>query len=76
MIDKLRELSSERYVDAYYTGMIHVGLGEIDRAFDWFDKAYQDRSEELLFMKVDPRLDRIRPDLRYKSLLRRIGLPP
>jgi TolB-like protein/Flp pilus assembly protein TadD len=75
-LEKLLGLAPQRYVDGYHVGLIHLGLGETDRAFEWFERAYRDRSEELLFLKVDPRMDRVRPDARYKSLIRRIGLPP
>jgi len=75
-LDRLVKLSEERHVDAYYPAVIHIGLGETDQAFRWFEKAFQDRSEELLFLKLDPRLDGIRADPRYQSLVRRIGLPP
>lgn len=75
VLGDLMKLASERYVNPYYLGIVHLGMGEIDRTFEWFEKAYQERSEELLFLKVDPRLDRIRPDARYKSLVRRLGLP-
>jgi hypothetical protein len=56
--------------------MIHAGLGEKDKAFEWLEKAYQERSEELLFLKVEPVLDPLRADPRFQSLIRRIGLPP
>jgi serine/threonine protein kinase/TolB-like protein/Tfp pilus assembly protein PilF len=72
----LRELlkPSGEYVDGYWVGMIYAGLSDTSKAFEWFEKAYQDRSEELLFLKVDPRLDFVHSDPRYQSLVRRIGL--
>jgi serine/threonine protein kinase/Tfp pilus assembly protein PilF len=75
ILDQLQERSKQRYVNAYYPGLIRLALGEKDRAFAWFEKALLDRSEELLFLKVDPRLDSVRSDPRYSSLVRRIGLP-
>jgi serine/threonine protein kinase/tetratricopeptide (TPR) repeat protein len=74
-LEKLLEPSRPHYVDAYYPGLVYTGLGDAANAFEWFEKAYQDRSEELLIMKVDPRLDRLHSDPRFQSLLRRIGLP-
>jgi TolB-like protein/Tfp pilus assembly protein PilF len=75
-LEKLLELSRQRYVDPFYFGMVHLGLGETTKAFEFFEKAYHDRSEELLLLKVDPRFDGVRSDPRYRSLVRRIGLPP
>jgi tetratricopeptide (TPR) repeat protein len=72
----LRELLDARpqYVDGYGVGIIYAGLRDTTKTFEWFEKAYRDRSEELLFLKVDPRLDFVHSDPRYQSLVRRIGL--
>jgi serine/threonine-protein kinase len=75
ILDNLLFPGPGRYVNAYLVALVYLGLGESNYAFDWFEKAYKERSEELLFLKVDPRLDGIRVDPRYKSLVRRIGLP-
>ena len=70
------DLMRQRYLDPYYVGLIYVGLAETAKAFEWFEKAYQVRSEELLFLKVDPRLDSLRSDARFVELLRRVRLAP
>jgi len=75
-LSELRELSRRSHVDPFFFGIIYAGLRQADKAFEWFDKAYQDRSEELLMLKVDPRFDSVRSDPRFSSLVRRIGLPP
>ena len=69
-------LSRKAYIDPFYVGLVYAGLGDKDRAFEWFEKSFQARSEELLFIKVEPRLDSLHSDGRFKSLVRRIGLPP
>jgi hypothetical protein len=56
-------------------GLIYVGLGDKDRAFEWFEKAYQEKTEELLMLKVEPQLDPVRSDPRFRDLVRRLGLP-
>ena len=53
-----------------------VSLGYLDKAFAWYEKAYEERSESLLYIKTDPNLDRYHADPRYQSLVRRIGLSP
>jgi hypothetical protein len=55
--------------------MVHVGLEEKDEAFKWLEKAYQERSWWLIFIKMDPLLDSLRSDARFIDLLRRIGFP-
>jgi serine/threonine protein kinase/TolB-like protein/lipoprotein NlpI len=67
--------STETYVPAYYLGAICVGLGKKDAAFQWLDRAYQERSEVLVDLKVEPYMDSLRSDPRYADLLRRVGLP-
>jgi serine/threonine protein kinase/Tfp pilus assembly protein PilF len=49
-------------------------LSENDKAFKFLEKAFEER-REIVFVKVEPQLDNIRPDPRYADLLRRIGLP-
>ncbi len=75
MLRRLEELSSQRYVSAYDIALIHVGLGDRERAMQWLERAYQERSDGLVFLKVDPRLDSLRSDARFVNLVRRVGLP-
>ncbi|MFZ0584510.1 MAG: winged helix-turn-helix domain-containing protein [Candidatus Acidiferrales bacterium] len=73
--DDLMRRSSEQYVSPFYVALIFTGLRENDKALDWLDKAYQDRSNPLIFLKVDPELDPLRVNPRFQDLQRRIGLP-
>jgi len=66
---------SESYVPSYHFAIIHAGLGENDRAFEWLERAYQGRSTVLAYMRIDPRLAPLRSDARYAKLVRRIGFP-
>jgi tetratricopeptide (TPR) repeat protein len=74
VINELQELSNQRYVSSYHIALIYTGLGEKDRAFEWLEKAYEERSDLLVYLKVEPRLDSLRSDLRFADLLRRMGL--
>jgi serine/threonine-protein kinase len=74
ILDELIEHSQRQYVSSYLIALIHAALGEKDRAFEWLEKAYEERAEFLVYLKVDPRLDRLRSDPRLASLLRRVGL--
>src|SRR5260370_11491252 len=73
VMDELEELSKQRYVSSYHIALICTGLGEKDRAFEWLEKAYEERSDLLVYLKVEPRLDRLRSDPRFTRLLRRMG---
>ena len=69
ILDDLKQQSKQTHVDPFVVGVIYVALGEKDEAFKSFEKAYQERSEELLTLKVDPRLDTLRSDPRFTTLL-------
>ena len=49
-------------------------LGEIDLAFEYLEKAYQDRDTQVVWLKVDPFCDPLRSDRRFDTLLRRMNL--
>jgi Flp pilus assembly protein TadD len=75
-IDKLRELSKQRYVAPYNLALIYAALGDKENALEWLDRAYEDRSTRLVWVKVDPQLDRLRSERRFAELLRRMNLAP
>ena len=74
VFDELRELSKHRYVSAYDVAMIYVALEDRDGAFEWLERAYEERSIWLAFLKKEPRLDGLRTDPRLTDLLRRTNL--
>jgi TolB-like protein len=75
VLQKLTHLSETRYVSSYEIGLIHCALGDTDKALDFLEAAYAERSGWLPYLKVEPRVDPLRRDPRFQSLLRRIGLP-
>jgi len=75
IIDELTRSSKSGYVSPFYFAGIYSTLGEQDRAFEWLEKAYQVRDDQLAWVKVEPVFDSVRSDPRYADLLRRIGLP-
>jgi serine/threonine-protein kinase len=73
----LAELSTRGvYVPAGAVGLIHAGLGNFDAAFDWLDKACDERDNDLPFFKFAPTLDVLRSDPRFDALLKKMNLPP
>jgi serine/threonine-protein kinase len=69
---ELKEKAKQEYVPSYHMAIIHIGLGEMDHAFDWLAKAFEERSYWLTFLRVDPILDNLRSDMRYTDLLQRM----
>ena len=72
----LDELLKRRDATPYSIAEIYVGLGEKDRAFEWLEKAYQERNVQMVSLKVEPTLDSLRLDPRFTDLLRRMNLTP
>jgi DNA-binding winged helix-turn-helix (wHTH) protein/TolB-like protein len=73
-IDELRRLSESRYVQPTFIALIYAAIGDKDEAFQWLEQAYTEHDEDLCLLKVDPRLDSLRTDPRFASLLQRVGL--
>jgi serine/threonine-protein kinase len=71
----LRDIAKERYVSAYSFAMIHLGLGETEKAIEWLEKAFTERSGFLPFVQVEPMLDPLRGEPRFQDLLRRMNFP-
>ena len=74
LLKKLIALEKRDYVSPYDIAVIHVGLGDRDRAFEWLEKAYDERAGWMIYLTVDPQLDALRSDDRYKTLVGRVGL--
>jgi TolB-like protein/Tfp pilus assembly protein PilF len=74
VLDELTEDSQRRHVSDYDFTILYAALGDRDHAFDCLEKAYESRSEALVWLKVDPRLDSLRADARFMDLLARVGL--
>jgi serine/threonine protein kinase/tetratricopeptide (TPR) repeat protein len=75
VLTELKELSDRRHFGAYEIAAIYVSLGEKDQAFAWLDRAFQERSSWLTYLKREPRLDSLRGDPRFRELMQRVGLP-
>jgi len=75
-LDELEKIRAESYASALDLADIHVALADRERAFRWLDQAAAERSFHLIYLKVWPELDPLRPDPRFKALILRLGLAP
>jgi DNA-binding winged helix-turn-helix (wHTH) protein/TolB-like protein len=73
---ELEKLRAESYASALDFADIHVALGDRERAFRWLHQAAAERAFHLIYLKVWPELDALRPDPRFKALVLRLGLEP
>lgn len=73
MLAELTRKATRSYVSSFELALIHAGLGEKDKSLSEMEKAYEERSDMLVYLGVEPRLDGLRSDARFRELLRRIA---
>lgn len=76
ILAKLTKISTKKYVPAIYFAVVYIGLGRKNEAFQWLDKAYQERCEYLVYLGSEPLADPLRSDPRFSRFLSRLGLKP
>ena len=75
LLSELQASSKKQYVSPYYVAIVYLGLGENEVAMDWLERAYTDRSNGLVFLKVEPELDPLRTNPRFVALQTRMKFP-
>jgi len=75
-ISHLRQISAHGYVPSIYMALVYTGLHDLNPAFEWLDRAADERSEYLVYLPSEPLADPLRGDPRFEQLLNRIGLKP
>jgi TolB-like protein/tetratricopeptide (TPR) repeat protein len=76
VLEHLHALAQQRHVPPTCFAWTHIGLGEIDEAFVWLDRAVDAPDRMLSPIKTYPFLDPIRSDPRFAALLRKMNLEP
>lgn len=74
MLDALNASPLDAEAHAYQSAIVHVGLGEKDRALDRLWGAYRNRTWTVRLLKVDPLVDPLRSEARFQALLGEMGL--
>jgi len=75
IVKELKDRSKLEYVSPYEIALVYVSLGETNHAFEWLEKAYQERSSFKDELRAAPELDGLRSDPRFDDLLKRMRLP-
>jgi TolB-like protein/Flp pilus assembly protein TadD len=73
ILDDLLAESKTKYVSPYDIAVICTGLDDKERTFEWLNRAYEEHSGFLVFLKQDPRFRPLRRDPAFQDLLRRMG---
>jgi serine/threonine-protein kinase len=74
IMNRLEAESKQQYVRSEYLAMGHAALGNMDKAFESLERAYQARSGGLIYLHLDPGYDPLRADPRYGEMVARIGV--
>jgi serine/threonine-protein kinase len=61
-------------VSGYYFSQVYLALGDTASALDWLERAAEERSPLIVYLKTAPQFERLRTEPRFQALLRRIGL--
>ena len=75
VLREMDALSRQRFVTSYGVALVHAGLGQTEEAFRWLDRAFDERSHWLIWLRLDPRWKILRKDPRFAMLVARIKYP-
>ena len=73
-LESLLAAGRSEYVAAPCIAELYLALGDLDRAFEWFDRGVTERSSMLVTLQVNPRYDRLRETDRFRVLVEKVGL--
>src|SRR2546425_667672 len=73
-LEGLTELSKHSYVSSYSIAESYMRMDQKQKAFEWLEKAYEEHDSGLVSLAVEPMFENIRPDPRFKEILRRMKL--
>ena len=72
-LQELLTRSKRSYVSGYVIAAVYAAMGDKDQAFTELQQAYLQRSFFLIFIRLDPALDSLRPDPRFRDMVRRMN---
>jgi Tfp pilus assembly protein PilF len=72
ILAEFQKPSPQQLISPTHIALIYLGLGEKDQVFAWLEKAYRERSNYLIYLKVEPLVDSLRPDPRFTALLNKV----
>lgn len=75
ILNELTGMARHRFVSPMNFAILYAGIGDVDLAFEWLEKAFQVRETRIHELR-SMEFDSLRSDPRYADLMRRVGLPP
>src|SRR6185436_13094104 len=73
VLAEMKAIAVRRHISPYHLALINCGLGRTEEALDLLEKAHEIHDAKLLWMAVDPELDRLHGHPRFNDLLRKLN---
>jgi serine/threonine-protein kinase len=74
ILAEIQEMARDRYVSPVTFAIVHIGLGNVQEALDWTERAHAERRGWLAYLKVNPIFDPLREEPRFKALVQKMRL--
>jgi TolB-like protein/Tfp pilus assembly protein PilF len=75
ILSEMEQAAAVRYLASPQFALVHLGLGETDRALDWLKRGFEERSYFMIYLQADPFYDELRSQPRFTLLLDKMGFP-
>lgn len=76
LLHELEDISKQRHVSPCWLSLVHTALGHRGAALEWLERGLEQHDVWMVWLKVEPRFDSLRSDVRFQELLQRIRLQP
>jgi len=74
ILDTLFALNKKEHVSPFFIALVYAGLNDKEKALEWLQKSYEEKSGSVRYLKMEPRLQNLRNEPRYTELMKKIGL--
>ena len=74
ILGELESRARTGFVEPTWPARVCAGLGRVDDAYSWIERAWEERSRDLITLSVDATWDSLRADTRWGDWIRRLGL--
>ena len=74
ILDTLFFANKKEPVSPFFFALVYAGLNDKDKALEWLQQAYVEKSGSVRYLKMEPRLQNLRKETRYVALMQKIGL--
>ena len=75
-LDRLQGKSKTSYVSPVDLALLYAQLGDREKTLSFLEQGFREHSPLLLWIQLDPAYDFLHADERYRSIIKRVGLPP